>query len=213
MNLTSYCYEKIIMFGLIFILCNSIYGQNSEFYEKAISRLKCRNCYFIPINIESKAYSGKVVVNNYFLFSYLKSVKGFDEKAYKSFMVKLFQGNQPLKMIAVTIDESGSFLVGKDLEKHSFRIVKTSQQFETISSQGCKQIIKYYFSPTVIESETNRKSSCQEMLKFNAKDVFIKPKFDLKEQNNVISKLFEMEIPIYLDDISGSLKIGYHTLN
>jgi len=37
----------------------------------------------------------------------------------------------------------------------------------------------------------------------------MKPKYDLIEENNVIVRLFEMDIPTYVDDISGNLKIAY----
>ncbi len=127
-------------------------------------------------------------------------------------MVKLLEDNQTLPMDAVSVDESGFFLVGKNIKKYSFRIMETSQAFETVSAQGCHNIIRYYFSPEMIESETNKKSDCKESIKLNAKDLFMKPKFGLNEENNVISKLFEMGIPVYVDDISGSPKIGYLTL-
>ena len=204
--------KKLILCGLICLFCSSIFGQTKEFYEKAIGTIQCRDCYFISLDIESKSYSGKIVVDNYALFSYLESVKGLDKQAYKSFMVNLFQDNQPLPMENVNIDETGSFLVGKKFEPYTFRIVETSQTFDAISAQGCTEILKHYFSPEIVEHKTDKTSDCKKLIKLNKKDLFLRPKFDLIEQNNIISKLFEMEIPISLDDISGSLMIAYHRL-
>ncbi|MBS1795854.1 MAG: hypothetical protein JSS81_18515 [Acidobacteria bacterium] len=204
--------NKVIIIGVIFIFSITVCGQTAKFYEQAIEHLKCRNCYFIPVEVESKSYTGKILVENYQLFSYLKSTKGFDEQAYKSFIIKLFQDKQPLMMDQVNIDETGYFLAGKGIKEFKFRIVQTSQAFETVSVQGCKKIIQYYFSPELVESETNKTIDCRESIKQNAKDLLLKPKFDLNEENNVIVKLFEFDIPIYIDDISGSPIIGYWTL-
>jgi hypothetical protein len=203
--------KKILIFGLLVMLSNSIYGQTTKFIEYAVGHLKCRNCYFIPLNVESKAYSGKIIVDNYALFSYLKATKKLDEKGYKSFMLDLLKNNQALTMDAVEVDRE-IFLAGKNIEKYAFRIVRASQSFDDISAQGCKKIIRYYFVPELVESETGKESDCKESIKQNAKDLLIKPKFDLNEQNNIISKLFELEIPIYIDDIAGSPKIGHLTL-
>ncbi len=172
--------KKLIFFSLLFLLTYSSFGQTLEFYEKAIGHLKCRSCYYIPLTVESRAYSGKVVVDNYSLFSYLKSAKGFDEQTYQAFMLKLFQENRSLPIGGTEIDESGLFLIGDGLVDHSFRIVKPSQAFETISAQGCKKIIQLYFSPELPESETNKDLSCIGMIKHSKEDLLIRPRIDIQ---------------------------------
>lgn len=136
-----------------------------------------------------------------------------NEKEYKEFMLKFLQENQKLVINAVTVDEDRIYLVGNNLKKYSFRIVEPSQSFETISTQSCKQFIQYYFAPSPLTLKNEEKSSRKEIIKQNAKDLLIKPEFNQTEESNVISKLFDLGIPVHTDDISGSLRIGYLALD
>ena len=205
--------KKLIMFWLVLILSSSIYGQTAKFYEKILSDTKCRYCYFVSLNIQSEFYSGKIVVENGDLFDYFKLTKNFDEKEYKEFMLKLLQENQKLVINGITVDDDRIYLIGKNLKKSSFRIVETSQPFENVSARSCKEFIQYYFAPSLLASKEDEKNNCKEIIKQNAKDLLIKPKFDRAEENNVISKLFDLGIPVHTDDVSGSLRIGYLALD
>ena len=211
-KLGSYIRKKILLFLCASVLCCSTYGQTAEFCELVIDYQHGRNGYFVPIQVKSKSFSGKVVVESYNLFDYLTATRGFDTKTYKSFMLNLLKEKQQLDMKGVSIDDRGLFLAGKNIKERTFRIVESSQAFEVIAAQGCEQLIRYYFSPELGESIDKTVTSCKEKVRLNAQDLLIRPRYDLTEQNNVIARLFEMDIPIYRDDISGSLTIGYHTL-
>jgi hypothetical protein len=202
----------LLLYSLASVLGCSAYGQTADFCERVISYRDGRSDYFIPINIKSESFSAKVVVESYALFDYLKATRGLDTKTYKSFMLNLLKEKQELEMKDVAIDDRDFFLSGKNVKEGSFRIVETSQAFEVVFAQGCEELIRYYFSPPLGESNEKGKSSCKENIRLNAKDLFIRPKYDFAEQNNVIVRLFEMDIPIYRDDISGSLTIAYSTL-
>lgn len=204
---------KLLFFLFVFGLVSSAYGQTDEFCDRVISLRDGRSNYFIPINVRSESFSGKVVVESYRLFDYLTATRGFDAKTYKSFMLKFLDENKELEMKGVTIDENRLFLSGENIKKYSFRVVESYQPFEVIYAQGCEELLQYYFAPSLGDSSEKGKSDCKQRIKLNGQDLFMRPKFNLAEQNNVIAKLFEMDIPISLDDISGSLRIGSLTLH
>lgn len=204
--------KRMLLFLFVAVLSCPTYSQTIEFCERVIGYRDGRSDYFIPINVKSETFSGRVVVESYNLFDYLKATKGFDAKAYKSFMLNFLKEKQELVMKDATIDDRGFFLSGKNVKESSFRIVESSQVFEIVFAQGCEQLIRYYFSPSLPEANEKGKSSCKERVRLNGQDLFIRPKYDFAEQNNVIVRLFEMDIPIHRDDISGSFKIAYSTL-
>jgi hypothetical protein len=94
----------------------------------------------------------------------------------------------------------------------SFRIVRKSASFDSIAAQGCASFLRYYFSPFPLDIKEASISLCKEVIRREGKDLLIRPRFDLAEQANVISKLFDDKIPISLDEFSGSLRIGYATV-
>lgn len=206
--------KRLIIFVVIVMLGNSIYAQKETFYKKVVNDLDCRgDCYFLSLEIVSESYSGRVVVENNYLFDYLRTTKGFDRPAYESFMLKFFRENQKLTMPGVIREDRGIFLIGKDVKDLTFRIAETSQAVETIAQRGCKYLIQYYFVPLLKESKENENCDCKQYIKQNARDLLMKNSVGFVEQSNVISKLFDMEIPIQRDDISGSLRIAYATLH
>ena len=204
--------KRVLLLAFVLVLSCSTYGQTTEFLERVISYRDGRSNFFIPINVKSESFSGKVVVESYVLADYLKETRGFDAKTYRSFMLSLLKERQALEMKNVVIDHKRCFLSGKNVKEGSFRIVETSQAFEAVFVQGCDQVIRYYFSPSLPQLSENRKSSCKDIVKQNGADLFIRPRYDFDEQNNVIVRLFEIDIPVYRDDISGSLEIAYSIL-
>ena len=204
--------NKILLTLLISVFCGSASGQSPDFFDRVIVDAYGPTNYFIPVQIRSESYSGNVVIQSGDLFEYLKATRGFNARAYKSFMLKLLKEKQPIAIKGVKTDKSGFFLTGKPVKERTFRVIKPSQAFETVASQGCQRLIHHYFWPDVSESNTANEATCIENIKYNRQDLLIRPRYDLAEQNNVIARLFEMEIPISLDDISGSLKIAHMTL-
>ena len=201
--------KRILLVFWLFILGAPIYCQTAEFIERVVSYRDGRNNYFIPIRVKSEQFTGEVIVENFNLFDYLRMARGFDATAYKPFALNLLKGKSELEMTGAKVDEAGMFLSGKNIKEHTFRIVVPSQAVETVSAKGCEQFIRYYFAPPLTETENQDKLSCKDRIRLNTKDLLMKPKYDLIEENNVIVRLFEMDIPTYVDDISGNLKIAY----
>jgi hypothetical protein len=199
--------QKILIFSLILILNFTAFGQTKTFYDSVLGS-ECWGC-FVRLNIESKSFSGPVVVENIELFHYLKATQNYNEQKYKDAIAALLMNKQKLKMPAINIDDTGLFLEGKGIKKHFFRVVGKSKDFESIAGKGCDTLLDHYFGYAEEKGKPYEQTGCRERIKHNETDLFIRPKFDYIEQANVIAKLFEFEIPVNLDDISGSLKIAY----
>lgn len=198
---------------LIILTCSAaVFAQTPEFCDRVLSLRDGRSNYFIPINVRSDLFTGKVVVESFRLNDYLKETKGFDGAAYKTYVMELLERKRELEIKDAAIDRSGFYLSGPALKKYTFRVVVASNEFDIVSAQGCKVLLKHYFSPDLIESTEMGKAGCRESIISSKVDLFMRPKYDLAEQNNVIAALFDMDIPISLDDISQSLRIGYLTL-
>ncbi len=202
--------SKTIILLLVLASCVSVFGQTKTFYDNVLGS-SCWGC-FVALNVESDFFSGRVVIENAELFNYLKNTENLDEKKYKSFISELIENKRALKMTGTRKDDSGFFLVGNKVKSHTFRIIIASKDFETIAAKGCDALLDNYFS-ILSKNKPQEKSGCRERIKRNGDDLFMYPKFDMTEENNVIAKLFELEIPVNLDDISGSLKIAHSRIN
>lgn len=198
--------RKTIILLLVLASSVSVFGQTKTFYDNILGS-SCWSC-FVALNIESESFSGRVVVENAELFNYLKDTENLDEKKYKTFVSELIKNNLALKITGIKNDDRGVFLIGNGIKNRTFRVTTASKDFETIVAKGCDDLLDHYFS-ILSKNKLQEKSGCRERIKRNGDDLFMHPKFDLIEQNNVIAKLFELEIPVNLDDISGSLKIGH----
>lgn len=201
---------KTIILLLVLSSTVSVFGQTKTFYENILGS-SCWDC-FIALNIKSESFSGRVVVENAELFNYLKDTENLNEKKYKTFISELIKNNRALKMTGIKKDDSGNFLIGNKIQNRTFRVIIASKNFETIAAKGCDDLLDHYFS-ILLKNKLQEKSDCRERIKLNGDDLLMYPKFDLIEQNNVIAKLFELEIPVNLDDISGSLKIAHSRIN
>ena len=203
---------RIFLFMVGISLSCSAFGQTNGFCETVLTRYEGRSDYFIPINIRAKSFSGKVIVENYNLFDFLKATRGFNLKTYRSYMLDILENNKEIDMKNVAIDAKGFFLFGKNVKENTFRIVGSSKIFDMVFAKGCNELVRYYFSPSIVEPNEKGQSGCKENIKRNGQNLFIRPSSDFAEQNNAVVRLFESDIPVSRDDISGSFTIAYSTL-
>jgi hypothetical protein len=187
-------------------------AQTQKFIEQVVGWNNSGNDYFIVLRVRSDSFSGTVVAPVYAVSSFLKSQNGFERPEAGKFVLELVETNAELDMKGAVADDTGHFLKGKDLVKRAFRIVEPSQEFQTISSQGCEKIVDHYFAPTVDWADVKGRGSCRDRIWLNGDNLFMRPKYDLTEQSNVILALFKLDIPVHVDDISGSISIAYTML-
>lgn len=205
--------KKIKLTLLLFVMalyCGVGHGQTKEFVSRAVVDGYGPTYYFIPIHVKSDEFRGTLVVESRELFEYLQHTKGVNADSFKSLMSKALMGGTPLDMKNVSVDKSGLFLEGPNIKERTFRVVKRSPEFESVAAQGCVQLLRYYFSPEISDSKETKE--CKDKIRAHEQDLFIRPRFGLTEQNNVIVMLFKIDIPVTLDDISGSLKIGFRSV-
>ena len=185
-------------------------GQTKEMFDQVLTRLDCENCFYIPLRVESVKFAGQVIVENDDLRRYLIDSRIVNKGNYKDFMLTLLSENGVLRIGEVELDEEKLFLRGKNIRNFTFRVVERSNNFDHIASQGCAFLIDSYFAPRVLWDNEN--DDCRKQIKTNAADLFVNPTTPISEQNNLILALFKLNIPIYKDDLSGSLKVGHLTL-
>lgn len=192
--------------GLFFV--QLLVAQSEDFYDKILSYDNCRDCYFIVVGVESEPYSGRILIENDDLQDYVSKTENLDKTKYKEFVKALLMNNE--KLVLRNVQSDGDFLSIKNVSEHRFRILNESDEVNKIASQGCVSFIKYYFlegSPGVIRNSES--ADCKEFIKSQNKDLALTREGAtfLKEQNTIIYKLFEWEIPIRMDHYSGWLTI------
>lgn len=183
-------------------------AQSEDFYEKILSYNNCRDCYFIVVEVESEPYSGKIVVESDDLQDFLNKTENLDKAKYKGYIKALLVNKE--KFVLRNAQSDGDFLNVKNVSEHQFRILNESDEVNKIASKGCVSFIKHYFleaSPDPIQNSESM--DCKEFIKSQNKDLSLTKEGAsfLKEQNTIIYRLFNWEIPIRMDHYSGWLTI------
>ena len=113
---------------------------NDLFLERALSDTNYQS-FFIALNIKSRKYEGKAIVENGDLYSYLRRTKKMDKEKYKQVMKELLSTKA-----ALTIK-------GKiNLRKHGFIIVPENKSVEAVALKGREEFLRYYFEKNNIKS-------------------------------------------------------------
>lgn len=183
-------------------------AQSDRFYDKVLGFDSCRDCYFIVIEIESEPYSGKVIVENDDLRDFINKTENLDKTTYKEYVKDILLNNKKITLKNAYLKDS--FLYVKNGGEHQFRPLYESEQVNTIASKGCVPFIKYYFFDESLDTIQNPESTdCKEFIKSQNKNLPLTKDGAsfLKEQNTIINKLFEWEIPVRMDHYSGWLTI------
>jgi hypothetical protein len=163
--------KLILSFYLLFILNQGVFGQEHSFFERVLNNFS-RQSSFISFEVESKNYSGKVLMENRRLFYFFHKTEGFDVEKYKLFMKKLLLNKTKLKVSDKTLEE--------------WQFVKTEDVkiVNDYAAKGHEEFLHYFFQDNVLK-----------------KDV------DVTTQNAIVSKLFEWQMLVYIDDDSGYLML------
>ncbi len=188
----------------------AISAQEPAFLDQVLNDRDCRNCYFISLEVSSIAYCGKVVVENDDLFSFLSTVNGLDFQGYNNYMKDLLRGGKPLILDGAVIGQEGLSLNIEGMGSNQFRIPKTNDDLERILAKGCIETLRQYFLDGEIDSKEKGSSrGCRGFLLNQKKGkLMIKKALPTEVEAALIAHLFDWQIPVRMDDISGRLVIG-----
>jgi len=199
-----------ILLSFFFCLCLVQFGsaQPGRFYDKVLGYDNCKDCYFIVLEVESEAYTGKVLIENDDLQDFLSKTESLDRVRYREYVKDILINRR--KVIIKNSYLDGDFLNVKNVSERKFRLLNESEKVNKIASRGCVQFLKYYFLEESLASIQHTESSdCKEFIKSQNKDLSLlrgEASF-LKEQNTIVKVLFEWEIPIRMNHYSGWLVI------
>lgn len=200
------------------------FSQDSRFIDKILDYESCRSCYFILLNVESDAYTGKIIIEADDLYNFLEKNKEMDKSESKDYIKYiLLNGVLTLKNVSLDKDEyflNMSNLAGISTTRQAFRIVDESinsdedEQVKKIVSRGCIAVIKYYFLGKALDSsESSNTTDCHKLIGEQNDGVFQFRKFVTEKQKSYIaSKLFEWEIPTYLNHYNDQLVINQNNV-
>lgn len=128
----------ILLITFVFSTININYQSNDDFYDWVLNSHGMHS-KFVSLEIESDEYTGKVIVENNYLYSFLKRVKGFDKEQYKLFMKDLLSKKLKLKVAKI------------DWENERFIKVKEFKSIEENASKGKDHFLNIYFNKHMIK--------------------------------------------------------------
>ncbi|MGB7067861.1 MAG: hypothetical protein WBD22_00010 [Pyrinomonadaceae bacterium] len=200
--------KNILLFLFLLLMAQTCFGQSNKFFDTILEYERCRDCYFLSIDVASEKYSGNVVIENDDLFGFLNKTRGLDKTQYKEFAKDLLVNKKKLVLDKSNVESDGTFLKIKGVSEHEFRVVNEIPDIEAVSAQGCVAFVKHYFPAESIEAAVAPVSEdCREFIRRQNDDLLMKSGLSTMERSVVINKLFEWEIPTRMDDYSGSLTI------
>jgi hypothetical protein len=176
---------------LTLLLCSftpqNYLSQSKEFYDEILDSYG-RNTFFIAVDVESSRYTGRVIVENGYLYHFLSEVEGFNKEKYKEFMKNLLSNKGKLRLKNVTLVKNGTFLKVKGFRSNEFMTVKEIKSVEVMAAKGREDFIRHYFDNI-------------------DEDYILKPGIGTDERNAIINKLFVWQAAAYISDITGSLVV------
>jgi len=160
------------------------------------------------VEVASNAYRGKVVIETDDFFSFLNEANGLDPKEYKGFVKDLLKSGKPLIIKNAAVGPEGlSLNVGK-LSINQFRIPKTDDtELKETLSKGCVATIAKYFLGNIAVVDTKAPSCSSFVERQEEKQLMIRKSLDAGSDAALIAQLFEWQISVRLDDLSGRLVI------
>lgn len=161
----------------IFVLVQFSIAQHNDFYSKVSEFKKGTLSQLIALDIESKTYKGRVIIEKGDLYVFLIREKNLDEKGYELFMKDLLTNKKTLYVCNLKIEES------------DFIPVKEVEEVMNLGAKGKKEFLNHFFRGRFMKSEI--------LLESKSFDVMYA----------VANKLFEWNIIIYQDDVTGLLAI------
>lgn len=204
---------RTVLVILIFVIVSP--AQDDSFLQTVIENEGCVTCYFLSFGVESKAYTGRVVIDNHDFSLFVKSTQNLDSNGYKNFARELLTSNRRLDLnpYAVRVNVKTALYIDK-IAENTFLIVPEIPEFEAIASKGCVEFVNEFFIENAGPAKTGErdKTDCRKFILSQNEDLSSNRRLSALEQNFVINKLFLWQIPVVNDHNSG-LTIRRYSLN
>lgn len=207
----------IILFGCISVGFGQTKGNSKstrdELFFDGVTKVDCRDCPYVSLNVSSDKYSGRVVISSGLLARYVMETKGLSEKQYLKFIKKLLRNNSSLALENVKMERSISQLTIARKPKvesiynteYRFDIPIPMDEVSSVASKGCRAFIKYYFLEEDIENESP--SDLEDSYKFineRNKTLFLRSSSSAyPELATIVNQLFDWRIRVDFEHYSG----------
>jgi hypothetical protein len=112
-------------------------NQDAAFYDKVLDS-DGDHGPFIAIDVQSKEYTGRVVIQNFSLYYFFNKTRGYDKERYKAFMKEKLLNKDRISLGNVS------------LKKWGFNKVATISSVEKHAANGLEKFIGHYFRGRVI---------------------------------------------------------------
>ncbi|MEQ1607091.1 MAG: hypothetical protein ABL999_19675 [Pyrinomonadaceae bacterium] len=185
-------------------------AQDPAFFDRILNDRDCRQCYFVSLEVSSLQYSGKVIIENDELFSFIRDTKGLNGKEYSEFMKDLLMSGKSLMLDSAIPGAEGLSLNIKGVTKNQFRLLKSSDELEKTLAKGCIATVSRYFLDKSIDSMNGVSlQDCHAYIKDQKKGKLMSSiPLGAGEDATLIARLFEWQIPARIDDLSGRIVIS-----
>jgi hypothetical protein len=112
-------------------------NQDAAFYDKVLGNYSLHST-FIATDVQSKEYTGRVVIENGDLYYFFRQTRGYDQKSYMAFMRERLLNKDRISLGNVSLKKWGFYKVAaiNSVEKHA--------------SNGLEKFIDHYFQGIVI---------------------------------------------------------------
>lgn len=195
--------SRILLVFLFFFVAEKGFAQDSRFIDRLWETPSCRSCYVLSIDVISDAHSGRATIDSGKLFTFLMKTRGLEGNQADDFVRTLLQKKQALRLENATLD--GNYLNVAGSSRHEFRIVQPDKKVDEITGMGCANFIRYYFlNETPLPKIETASKNCRELIRDQKRDLILtRTDIGITGMNSLINSLFEWQIPVMIDHISG----------
>jgi hypothetical protein len=124
------------------LLVITLLFQNNKFYENVLSDYSLHSKY-VALEVNSKKYVGKVVIENIDLYNYLCNMKKISIDDYKKLIINLMESNIPLD------------IHNANLPKWTFLKVIKNISIDKIAAEGKDVFLKTFFLKGISKNNVN----------------------------------------------------------
>ncbi len=123
----------------VVLLCATILRAQYSFDDVVMDSESCvSSCYYLSIEVESRAYSGRVVITSRNVFSFLKLRADLHGGDHRETARQLLENNMRLDLNEYEVRvNAGTALFIDGISENLFGIVPKIPEFEAVASRGC----------------------------------------------------------------------------